>query len=86
MTTTPPSISRAASASASGPASSQRKNVASPPARAQPAGLQHRQQHVALGPVAAADLLDVRLVAPGRDRGALDHLQRRDADVRAGSA
>ena len=83
MTITPPSISRAASASASGPRVEPEEERRVAARRAQPAGLQHRQQHVALGAVAAADLLDVRLVAPGGDRGALDHLQRRDADVRA---
>ena len=48
--------------------------------------LEHRQQHVALGAVERADVLDVLLVAPGRDRGALDELLRARRRRWAGSA
>ena len=79
----PRSSSRAASASASAPASSQRKNVASPPAWRRPGGLERGQQRRrAWRGSASRTSLDVRLVAPGGDRGALDELRRRDADVR----
>ena len=82
----PRSSSAAASASASlaGVEPEEERRVAA--GVAEPGGLERRQQHVALGAVARAHLLDVRLVAPRRDRRALDELRRRDADVRAGSA
>ena len=49
---------------------------------AQAARLQRRHEHVALGPVDVPHRRDVVLVAPRRDRGELDELRRRDADVR----
>ena len=71
------------SAATSSDASSHRKNVASPPALRQPERLHRGQDHVALRPVAGADVVYVGVVVPGCDRRPLEEFGRRDADVRA---
>ena len=77
-TITPASIHSAASASE--PQPQEERRVAACAAQAH--RLQRGQHRVALGPVALAHLVDVRLVVPGRDRRPLEELRRRDADVR----